>query len=403
MANNTTQLINGPANLARIEGDINGVHKVLYAFMDWHVDLQWQSRCNDFLSDTMPQYIIKTLKNNKDTTYDFFMEIRPNNIMDSLGWTQHKYIMEMGLFFQQLFKYNNEKDKVLTSDEYPNIRVHYMDLRDSLEFGIIHEGYAPLDNMMNLVDNCYSRKYASENVLRQIETSLNSAIDQFNVIKNLLTSKKSGGSKIFEKVTKKETTIITDETINKIKNVYKNNDVMLTMHDLMNEVITFECRNIDERIENYRKFLEEGIALSRNNKITIIELFGDKKIIRGSGSALYYVMKLYAHTDKIYDMFTDFFAWITDFYFLRRFLDKDYIANGISYTGGLHSSHYIYALVKYFDFKITHIHKTSIKDIDKLNKFVKKSSVFDEEFDINFIPNEMIQCVNMENFPKNLQ
>lgn len=403
MDNKPTQLINGPANLVRIEGDIHGVHKVLYAFMDWHVDLQWQSRCNDFLSDTMPQYIIKTLKNNKNTTYDFFMEIRPNNIIDPLDWTQHKYILEMELFFQKLFKYDDKKDKVLSSDDYPNLRVHYADIRDSLEYGIIHEGFTPLDNIKKLAEECYSHKYAPENVLRQIETSLNLAMENFNVIINQLTSKKIGGSKIFEKVVNKETKLIATEIIHKIRNVYKNDNVMLTMNDLMNEVITLELQNINERIQNYRKFLEEGVLLSRNRKKSIVDLFGDKTIIYGNGSSLYYVMRLHAHTDKIHEMFTDFFAWITDFYFLRRFLDKNYIMNGISYTGGLHSQHYIYALVKYFDFKITHAHSSSIKDIDKLNRFVKKSSVFDEEFSINFLPDEMIQCVNMNNFPKNLQ
>lgn len=395
-------LINGPANVVRLEGEINGVHKVLYTFMDWHVDVQWQTRCSNFLADTMPQYIFKTLNKNKDTTYDFFMEMRPNNITYPIEWMQHKYIGEMELFFQQMFKYDNEKDKVMTSDEYPNLRVHYADVRDSLEVGIIHEGYAPFDYLKYLANDCYNSKHASEYALGQITTGLDSAMDKFNVIKNKLHSKKFGGSKIFEKVAKHETDIITDEVINKIKNVYKNDNVMTIMNELLNDIVELECDKIDESIRRYRKFLKEGIELARSYDVSVIDIFGDKMIVYGGGSDVYYATKLYIHTDNLYDMITRFFAWITDIYFLRRFLDKSYITNAFTYHGALHSQHFVYVLVKYFNFKVTHICKSQIEDVDKLNKFIKKTKIFDEEFEIKFHPKQLIQCVDMSNFPKNL-
>ena len=46
---------------------------------------------------------------------------------------------------------------------------------------------------------------------------------------------------------------------------------------------------------------------------------------------------------------------IMDLYFVKQFLDKDYITNSISYTGIDHSVHVLYILVKYFNFNITHI------------------------------------------------
>ena len=41
-----------------------------------------------------------------------------------------------------------------------------------------------------------------------------------------------------------------------------------------------------------------------------------------------------------------YFTRFTDLYFLRRFLDKDYITNGIIYCGAFHSAVYIEHLVK---------------------------------------------------------
>lgn len=86
-------------------------------------------------------------------------------------------------------------------------------------------------------------------------------------------------------------------------------------------------------------------------------------------------------------------------YFLRRFLDKDYITNSISYTGGLHSMTYIHTLVKYFDFKITHTSysKYIIKDI---NQKIKNMELGPEYYAIFMRPIKY-QCSDITNFPDN--
>ena len=48
-------------------------------------------------------------------------------------------------------------------------------------------------------------------------------------------------------------------------------------------------------------------------------------------------------------------AFLTDLYFIRRFITKDYIKNGIIYTGSAHLCDITYILTKYFNFKITNI------------------------------------------------
>lgn len=95
---------------------------------------------------------------------------------------------------------------------------------------------------------------------------------------------------------------------------------------------------------------------------------------------------------------------ITYLYFLRRFLDKNYIKNGILYTGSAHMCNIVYLLVKYFDFDLSHYHYSS-KKIN--NKIIKSLSVKDSietlqnyffKYDENY---NIIQCINLFNFPEN--
>ena len=91
---------------------------------------------------------------------------------------------------------------------------------------------------------------------------------------------------------------------------------------------------------------------------------------------------------------------IIDIYFLRRYLDKDYVTHGITYTGGNHSDNYVRLLTKYVDFKVTHASYARIP-LDKVNKILKNAS-HDETFDY-FTPDKEIQCSSMKDFPDNFK
>ena len=86
-------------------------------------------------------------------------------------------------------------------------------------------------------------------------------------------------------------------------------------------------------------------------------------------------------------------------FFLRRFLDKKYITNAITYTGAFHFNVYIDILAKDFGFKITHAAYSKYPNLDELNRQVLKTD-FGE---LGFIFNQPIrtQCSNLEDFPKN--
>ena len=106
-----------------------------------------------------------------------------------------------------------------------------------------------------------------------------------------------------------------------------------------------------------------------------------------------------------------------DLYFLRRFLDKDYITNGIVYSGALHSADYINILVNLFNFKITHTAYAVTNNIVELNDIVKSYDPFSEKnksleytailfgTEDLFLPfgYKSIQCSDIAKFPPNFK
>ena len=106
-------------------------------------------------------------------------------------------------------------------------------------------------------------------------------------------------------------------------------------------------------------------------------------------------MKYYTEIDN-YSYKT--YSYIVDIYFLRRFLDKDYITNGIVYMGIYHIAFYCYVLVKYFNFKITHIANDTIS-IKKLEMKIKKEK-FSKDIIKTLMDKKLNQCSNLSIFPE---
>jgi hypothetical protein len=92
-------------------------------------------------------------------------------------------------------------------------------------------------------------------------------------------------------------------------------------------------------------------------------------------------------------------ALMMDLFLLRRFLDKDYVTNTITYTGAFHSINYIRLLVKYFDFDITHCSYIKNNDIQNAKTKIKKSKKMEELRELFYTLVE-IQCSDLGKFPK---
>jgi hypothetical protein len=92
-----------------------------------------------------------------------------------------------------------------------------------------------------------------------------------------------------------------------------------------------------------------------------------------------------------------------DCYFLRRFLDKEYITNGVIYCGMAHTADIVNILVNDFNFKITH--HTGVIKPEELNKKIKENRYNEQEVHNLLIrQNEYIyQCSNLKDFPQHFE
>ena len=68
--------VSGPLNVARLEGEVNGIKKVIYLFMDYHLDIQNQLECSNIYAHHVNTYLLNNFKKLKDSKkmYDIFLE-----------------------------------------------------------------------------------------------------------------------------------------------------------------------------------------------------------------------------------------------------------------------------------------------------------------------------------------
>lgn len=89
---------------------------------------------------------------------------------------------------------------------------------------------------------------------------------------------------------------------------------------------------------------------------------------------------------------------------MRRILDKNYITNGIVYAGAAHIASFINILVNVYGFSITHVAKSKISDIKKLESEIKKMKPYFKDRPktmdlLNVFGTN--QCSDISSFPNN--
>ena len=132
--------ISGPVNIIRLEGKIDGIKKIIYLFMDIHNPENEQTKCS-----TPSLEIEEFLKNNFNNLinynkyYDFFVEFQPGTFLlpkKKQWYNRNIYLDRVLRFFKKYLNYNPTSNEVKTSKIFKNIRFHYIDIRDWLEYYI---------------------------------------------------------------------------------------------------------------------------------------------------------------------------------------------------------------------------------------------------------------------------
>lgn len=403
--------ISGPVNIARLEGDVHGIKKVIYLFMDYHMEVNNQTQCTNIFSEDVQKYFVNSFYNlNKgDKIYDFFLEIYPTELggkKQKINYpvdSKEKYIEEVVKFFRKLFVYDPKKNKVSINKLFKNVRLHYIDIRDYYKTNIFDR----ISQMKYIANNFMCENTIDINKLDRITNLLEIMRNHLELIISVLsdkTPKKPTNVKVIRPVNYNIDMDALNYLANKVREAYKYDDIKKKMNKILDENIenfSSTVNDVDDAIDQFNKYADE--LQETDNRLvkdenTIYEF--------SYGLSPYTIRNMIVDIanrveELVDDKFVEYFARFIDIYFLRRFLDKDYITNAITYTGALHSNTYMYILVTEFDFKVTHISYSKIKDIDKLNKEIKKRGLMEVQELI--LPPTLQQCSDMTNFPKNFE
>jgi len=366
--------ISGPVNIMRLTNN----KKIVYIFGDLHNQLIDQSECiynRDIETIEIDKFFRKIFKNNPNKKFDFFYEgyynispkidtIQKDNFLYNNNYYTSKYFVQI-----LKFVFNNidiVDNKIHTSKQFNNVRLHYFNFRS-----VIPNLIFILQNTNDFLNMRQSYNY--DNILNNLTNYIRLLTD----IKKFLKSD-------------------SNSYIKKIKSVYKNIDIQKIIQKIYNTYVINLLDDVFKLINETLDYIKKTPKLF-DKYTTLIDLYELNKII-------------YINIDKISLYIMNLFCNVIDIYLIRRLLDKDYINNCIIYTGVYHMIDIAYLLIKYFDFKITHVANSDKtidnNNIEELNKIIKTKNIAnynDGVFLSTYLENNRYQCSNLFNFPDNLE
>jgi len=390
------KLINGPINAVRLEGEIFGIKKILYVFCDIHIDVNDQTQCESWISQDFTSFLAQEFsKIDKNKYIDFFFEMKESKLKSKHYPNRDKYIVETSKFFNKMIRFDKNKKNIGT-EFGNNIRFHYIDIRDYFYNNIINM----LDEIDNILHNVES--YLISNDIKYIIDIINNLLLELADIIHLISDPKNESIKPTNNYDKNKMIIV----MKKLNFNYKHSETKKGIQPLLDNIIN-ELKEISTKLLDFNKLLSEyELYIKKFNRDG--DLYSKLNITKSNeitytvdyNVANKYLYDIKEHFNIFYNLITSTFAKIVDLYFLRRFIDKDYVTNAISYTGLGHSIVYIHTLVKYFNMKITNA--SYIKDpIDKVNKELLNYDIVTTDVQLFFYPPKLIQCSDLSSFPDN--
>jgi hypothetical protein len=394
----THRYVSGPTNVVRLEN--KKLNKILFVFMDVHNKIYAQYECQDIRKEHIDEYFVKEFDRikNDGKKYDFFLEEHPNYIMTKPSMKTNIYIGQLRKMFNNIFEYKFEQNKVLQSKEFKNIRFHYLDFRYYIPsaYGVIYKDIP--DIIWNI-----PRFSLAYNTVITINNLLKHAMLDVYMIKNLFEKeiKRVNAKPTIKNPNERYTTSdfnnIMNNIIYKIKNVYHSNGNKIIMNDIINNNMLPIIEHVIDKYDKYIKYSEQyAKKLNYDDEDKIgNQYFKYLKYDVEYNDDNEYIKNVIYINNKISEIYSN----LVDLFFLRRFVDKDYINNAVVYTGQYHSINYIYYLTKFFNYEMTHANYIQKQ---KFNKAIETTSNtnFNNELETFFLQEKFNQCVDMNKLPE---
>ncbi len=425
------KFIDGPICLFRIEGSFEGIKKVLYLFGDVHNDAQWQTKCNTYnaLPITNAMYITLSRlseKLPKNKNIDIFGEFHNNINIESYVDAPAMNNMYIVNFMTMLRTMKNEQT---TLNKFQNMRFHYVDFRNYMT-NIL---YVIVDQAVHFTQS----EYFSIETLNKLKQLLTNVAHIMNIHRIIIMRANDIPfiDSIINSLETKQNELKTDpgdtqyQTIsNYIQFLFEHSlhadifNLMVTIKFLRKLITKFEsvklkCFLLDTILLLFLDYCD-GLQTHISNSLELIDaLINMNHVVTStpfSGATDdEYIDNTRVMCDGIRggisvirNKFVATYALLMDMYFVKRFLDKKYIVDGIIYCGGYHVVRTIYFLVTHFNFNITHgcagttLTQTNIKTIhDELKHNIKNIIHDGTTILFKFIVGHPRQCIDMTGFP----
>lgn len=403
-------LVTGPLNIARIEGSVDGIKKIMYLYFDIHLPLDTQTECLDPINSlSIVQHFVSMFRacheNDPNKKFDLFVEYHPlyHPLNVKYGATGI-YIKDVKKLLKKQFTIDKNTLKIIrkNTEDFNNVRLHYTDFRPIFYPDDIED---LADRMSNITDA------PPESIMAKQLSLLKSSLNVFENLTSILYKSLVEGQDLYSEKEDKQivaTTykkrdyfaIIMRDFVTKILNKYQHSSVKNKIKEIL---IDYYGPIVERRLKDILNTIKDADVFIKN------PVFQNTSYLYHNDSGLMYskggrttndVRQLRHYLNKVAKLIGEVRVDIDlmDLYVLRRFLDKDYIQTAILYSGSFHSINTIRYLVKYFDFKLTHLANPSAS-MDEINEKIKASKNYNELSDY-FFPKIMLQCSDMSTFPK---
>jgi hypothetical protein len=385
--------------------------------MDFHASVYQQKKCSDIRAIDINTFLVeefdKLNKSNPKMVFDFMFERGP---LDTFHKTNAKrlYIGEVRDFFTKSFKLDIDTNKAQKSDLVPNVRFHYVDIRDFLMRTSFNLHYGQIRPILN---NIYHTRSYNPNQLNGLFHNIQMIQSEFTTLYVLLYKNRNLSNPIIDKS-------LYSANINTMYSTSENDNYKLVKKSIYKLLVKYNHESIKKTItqiidtELHEMFIDffnyiDGILLFISTEIDLGSKFenhySSEILFQQSDRTYTYGIDRQEHYRKIlkfgdidgtlFDKFVGIGVYFMDLYKLRRILDKDYVTNTISYAGAFHSNNYIRLLVKYFGFKLTNYSYLKNNKIKETEKIIKSSNTL-EDLNILFYPYVFTQCSDLSSFPK---
>lgn len=401
----TEIFINGPINTIRVEGMVGTEKKILYLFCDFHEHINEQTKCptirNIDISNYLSEIFLNDANDPNSDIKDFFLEIQNKYYTDTkLNIDKKIYIMQLFDFFIKSFKIDPKKNKVMMSDVFKKTRFHLLDIRD---FFFISN--YPRNLKQNFNQHIKNKSTLNSQYLNLIKNDLNLIKKQtIFFYDSLVNGEKIQNQDVIEPSYENKYYKIVD----KIRNKYSHPEIKIIINNIIENEVKSYFRDALKIIEDIFIYIND---FEEKNKNTNLDSFRTLSLNNDKYDPYYYypnsreieifIFDIENYLSNLILVTINIGTIITDIYFIRRYIDKNYVKKGIVYTGLAHSINYLYILVKYFDFKVTDADYLN-KDIQNVEQEIKKIND-PQRIGFIFTPPYLLQCSNLSNFPSNFE